>query len=54
MELNKYKPALIYNWDEAFLSVDGGKTAHVCSPRDKKPTVEKAKQNSEHITVGCV
>jgi len=52
--LKKFKPVMVFNWDEAFLHVDDESIAWVCCRRDKKPTVMKAAQNSEHLTVGCM
>ena len=53
-DAHDFRAPLIFNFDEAFLSVSGTVVASVCSPRDRRPTIQKAKENGEHVTVGCV
>jgi hypothetical protein len=54
IEEKKFKPCMMYNWDESFLHADEDRIPQVCCQRDRKPVIAKAEKNPEHITVGCV
>jgi hypothetical protein len=51
---NQYKPALMFNWDEAFICAESNAKTRLCTGRDKPKTVMKIKSHPEHITLCCV
>lgn len=49
-----FDPAFIFNWDEAYLHARSKSGPLVYCKYDEQPTVQKARDVSEHVSIGLV